>query len=193
MCWNIEVSIFTWVLGFTVASYLLSRNKKNDTTMACLIFAYSSMQLWESFMWYDQKCGKINMIGTQLAYFALWSHVLAIAIGLYYEYNVTLPLYIGIFLMILAVILRPAKWECSKPGDDKNLVWGFDTTFYTAVFIVAIGLCMYYIKPLSTAAIISALFASSFLLSFIYANKAGSTGSFWCWVCAIFCFVFIKV
>jgi hypothetical protein len=180
-------------VGFAVGIYLLNRRKKNDLTMACLIFAYSSMQLWESLMWYDQKCGAINIAGTKLAYIALWSHVLAIGIGLYYEYNTMVPMYIGIGLMALAIFMCPAKWNCSKPGENKHLVWGFNPDFYMLVFSIAIALCLYYIKPLKTAVVISSLFLTSFLISYILNSKYKTTGSFWCWVCAFFCFVFIKL
>jgi hypothetical protein len=194
MCWSIEASIITWIIGVVAAIYLLCRRIKNDIIMGLLVLTYSSMQLWESFMWYDQKCGTINKIGTQLAYFALWSHVLAIAIGLYIEYNAIVPMFIGIGLLGYAVLARPTTWGCSKPKNgSRHLVWGFNPGFYTIVFTIAIALCLFYIKPLNLAFIISGLFLSTFLLSLLYGWNSDTTGSFWCWICVAFCFVFIAI
>jgi len=193
MCWSFKASIITWILATITALYLLKRREKNDIVMGCLVLVYASMQLWESLMWYDQKCGTMNLIGTRMAYIALWSHILAIAVGLYIEYKVVPPIFLGIGFLVLAFILQPKTWQCSKPGSNKHLVWGFDPSFYTLVFSVAIILCMYYIRPLSTAGIISGLFLTSFLFSILYDNNSGSVGSFWCWVCAIFSFVFVFV
>ena len=191
MCWSFKASIITWILATITAVYLLTRQEKNDIVMGCLILVYSSMQLWESLIWYDQKCGTVNLIGTRMAYIALWSHILAIGIGLYIEYNVMWPIVLGIMFLVLAFILQPTSWDCSKPGKNKNLVWGFDPSFYSLVFSFAIILCMYYIRPLPTAAIISSLFLTSFLFSILYDNNSGSVGSFWCWLCALFSFVFV--
>ena len=193
MCWSFRASIITWIFATIVGIYLLSRKRKNDTVMGCLVLVYSSMQLWESLMWYDQKCGAVNLVGTKMAYIALWTHVLAVAIGLYLEYDAIVPLFIGIGLLILAFIMKPDTWTCSLPGENKHLVWGFDPSYYTIVFTIAIILCLIYIKPFSTAIIVSLLFLVSFFLSNLYGNKSKTTGSFWCWVCATFSCIFIFV
>lgn len=191
MCWSIEASIITWIIGLVSGIYLLVRKHKNDVVMGLLILTYSSMQLWESLMWYDQKCGTVNKIGTDLAYFALWSHVLAIAIGLYLEYDAIIPMFIGLGLLGYAVLTKPVM-GCSKPQNgSRHLVWGFNPSFYTAVFTIAIILCLAYIRPLPLAYLISGLFVSTFLLSLAYGWDSNTTGSFWCWICAAFCFVFI--
>lgn len=194
MCWSIEASIITWIIGVISGLYLLVRRLKNDIVMGLLVLTYSSMQLWESLMWYDQGCGTVNRVGTQLAYFALWSHVLAISIGLYFEYGAIVPMFIGLGLLGYAIFTKPALWKCSKPRNgSRNLVWGFNPSFYTTVFSIAIALCLYYIRPLPLALIISSLFISTFLLSLVYGWKTETTGSFWCWICAAFCFVFIFI
>lgn len=191
MCWSFNASIITWIIALATAIYLLYRRKKNDITMGCLVLVYSSMQLWESLMWYDQKCGKVNLLGTKLAYIALWSHVLAIGIGLYIEYKVKMPIAVGVGMLILAFMLYPDTWKCSVPGPNGHLIWGFDPTFYILVFSVAIALSLYYIRPFTTAALISGLFIASFILSFIYNTNMNTTGSFWCWICAVFSGVFV--
>ena len=193
MCWSFEASIVTWIIGLVTGIFLLSRNKKNDIIMGLLILTYSLMQFWECLMWRDQNCGKLNKFATQAAYYTLWAHVLAIGIGMLIEYNVSVPIMIGFILMICSVILRPKKWECSLKSKNGHLEWGFNPYFYMLVFTVAISLSMYYIKPTNTAILISFLFLSSFILSYLLNQKYNTVGSFWCWICAAFCFLFIKI
>jgi uncharacterized membrane protein HdeD (DUF308 family) len=114
---------------------------------------------------------------------------LAIGIGLYIEKKVVLPVVLGSLFLIAGVIMMPKEWKCSVPGQNKHLEWGFKPGFYMFVFAAAIALCLYYIKPLSTALIISALFIFSFLFSLIYTEK--TVGSFWCWISAAFSVLFV--
>lgn len=197
MCWSLQASLVTWVIGLVTGIVLLCRRLPNDIILGLLILTYSSMQLWEAMMWYDQKCGKINEFGTKLAYIALWSHVLAIGIGLYIEQKAILPLLIGASLLIYGIYSAPKTWLCTKPGKNGHLAWGFDASFYMIVFGIAIIFCLMYLRPLSHAGIISFLFLFSFALSYWYGysaeNGAGKSviGSFWCWVCAAFAVVFL--
>jgi hypothetical protein len=197
MCWSLQASIITWVVGLVAGMTLLSRHLPNDLTLGILILTYSSMQLWEALMWYDQKCGKVNVFATQMAYYALYSHVLAIGIGLFLEKRLILPLSIGFMVLAFGILNAPYKWTCSVPGKNKHLAWGFDAQFYVYVFAIAIILCLYYIKPLTHSVIISFLFISSFLLCLIYSESdnygpgKSVMGSFWCWVCAAFSFLFV--
>lgn len=193
MCWNWQVSLVTWLVGLATAIYLFQRRNKYDITFGSLILAYSSMQLWETFMWWDQKCGKLNKVGSVMAYIALWSHTLAIGIGLYIEEGIILPLVIGISFMIVAIFQAfTIKWKCSKPEPGKcHLVWGFPHHYYVYVFAVCIAISIVAIKPLWKGLIISSFFIISFGLSFLYAKNA--TGSFWCFVCAFFAPIFIII
>ena len=194
MCWNWEISLITWMVGLGSALYLFRRKNKYDITLGSLILAYSSMQLWEVFMWLDQKCGRVNSVANKLAYFALWSHTLAIGIGLYIEEKIVLPLVIGICFMVLAFVQSfLIDWKCSKPEDGgcRHLVWGFPHKYYIYVFTVCIAICLVCIKPLWKAVVISLLFITSFGLSAIYGKNA--TGSFWCFVCAVFAPIFILI
>lgn len=194
MCWSFEASLITWIIGLISGIYLLYRKHKNDIVMGTLVLAYSSMQLWEALMWYDQKCGKLNAIATKFAYIALWTHVLAIGIGLRYEYKTVIPLYIGLCLLLTAYITRPKTWECSVPAEkSKHLIWGFNPDFYMLVFGISIILCLTYITPARNGILISSLFLSSFILSYFTNASSGTVGSFWCWLCAAFCFVFIAI
>ena len=191
MCWSFQASIITWIIGLATGIFLLCRRMKNDIIMALLILTYSGMQLWEALMWRDQECTGLNKFATQGAYYTLWAHVLALGVGMLIEYKVKAPIIIGFVLMIASVILSPKEWECSLKSENGHLKWGFDPTFYLVVFAIAMCLCMYYIKPLTVASLICGLFIGSFLISYALNAKYQTTGSFWCWVSAAFCFLFI--
>jgi hypothetical protein len=189
MCWSFQASFVSWLIGLIASVILFCRRLPNDITLGMLILTYSSMQLWEALMWADQKCGKMNKIGTVLAYFALWSHVLAIGIGLYVEKKAVIPLMIGGAFILCGIFLMPKEWACSKPGKNRHLKWGFNPAFYMAIFAAAIGLALFYLRPFSQAIFVSTMFISSFLFSLFYAGE--SVGSFWCWISAAFSVIFV--
>lgn len=195
MCWNWQVSLITWLIGLFTAIYLFRRRNKYDLTFGLLILTYSSMQLWETFMWLDQKCGTLNKTGTVLAYYFLWAHTLAVGLGLYWENKkIVIPLIIGIIFMVCAFLYSfSINWKCSKPSNNgcKHLKWGFPHSFYLIPFIACIIICIIYISPIYKAIIVSLLFVFSFILSWIYAGD--SVGSFWCYVCAAFSPIFILI
>jgi len=210
MCWNWQVSLLTWIVGTGSGAYMIKRGNPDDLTLGLLIMCYSTMQLWEAFMWWNQseKGRKVNILFTILAYFTLWSHTLAIGIGLYYEKRVVLPLIIGLMFMIVSLIESfTIDWKPSLPASEqsgavcsshnnifnpcRHLVWGFPHRFYTYTFAVCIALCLVYIKPLSKGLIVSGLFVSSFIGSLLYAK--GATGSYWCFSAAFFSFLFVYI
>lgn len=193
MCWSFQASIVTWVIALITSLYLFGRGNKNDFLLALLILVYSSMQLWEALMWLDQKCGNTNKFATKAAYYALWSHILAAGIGLYIEYNNPLLMIIGIAALVYAVAKQP-KFECSLKASNGHLKWGFNPQFYLAIFSIILVAFWALVRPVKITVIVTALFALSFLLSYLLSDKNAETvGSFWCWVCAFFCFLAIFI
>jgi hypothetical protein len=195
MCWSFEASLVTWVIALITGIYLLYRNNKNDVILGILVLTYSTMQLWESLMWLDQKCGKLNSFATQAAYYALWSHLLAVGIGIYIEYKNPYVLALGAIAMVAAYVFKPAKINCSLKASNGHLAWGFDSRFYVIPFLAAIIATILIIRPIKTALVISALFIASFIFSIIVGGTPTeqTASSFWCWICAFFCFIFIYV
>lgn len=190
MCWNWESSLISWLISLVTGVYLYKRNNKNDKVLSLLILTYSSIQLFEALMWWDQKCGKLNIAATNLAYFALYAHVIAIGLGLYLEQKIVLPVVIGLAFMVFAVLTKP-DMKCSRPGENGHLAWGFNQTFYIFVFIAAIALVFAYVRPARTAVLIAGLF--TFALLFSYLITGDTMPSYWCWVSAAFSFLFIFV
>jgi len=190
MCWSLEVSIGTFVVGYLVALYLLARQRGVDVAIATLILFYSTMQLWEAVMWatIDPDTKQVvqhqaNQLATKAAYYSLYSHVLAVALGLslWTGRLEIVPVAIGIGFLVIAYRRRPVEFKDTQV-EGCHLKWGFDPGFYTSVFLAAMALMFWYI-PLSTA-IVYALF---YIVTFAFAYHVygpGTVGSSWCWIAA---------
>ena len=87
MCWNKEVSLFSFVIISIVSYKLYKRNLLNDRLLAIFIMSYGSMQLFETFIWYglDTNNTNINFIGSILACLLLYLHPIAIIYGMKYD------------------------------------------------------------------------------------------------------------
>jgi hypothetical protein len=103
------------------------RQTKIDKLLAPIIFTYGFMQLAEAFMWYDTKCGKINKIGTYLAYYALVFQALAVGVGIYLIEKRMLGIIIGLLFFVYFFITMP-EMKCSNPMTKgyPHILWGFN-------------------------------------------------------------------
>jgi hypothetical protein len=211
MCWSKEASIIGWLVSVFTGIFLLCRRNESDILLAFFILTYGLMQLSEFIIWCDQGCGVINNIGTYMAYYSLWLHVLAIGMGIYFmqKYEKVVPpnscvccentppdwkpMLIGLLVLGVGIILTP-KMTCSKPdgSTNLNLVWGFDPSFYITIFAAAAILSLLYIKPVLKAVIIVFLYSVMFGFSWIYSDP-NHVGSYWCFITALFSFVFIFI
>tara|TARA_B100000795_G_scaffold189659_1_gene144416 strand:+ start:8115 stop:8672 length:558 start_codon:yes stop_codon:yes gene_type:complete len=119
------------------------RQSNLDKYIAPFIFIYAFMQLSEALMWYDTKCGKLNKIGTYLAYLNLSLHLLGLGIGIYLVEKRIYALILGLLVFIYCLITIP-KMICSveKYG---NMHWGFSPIFYKWIFLL-ICIILFYSK-----------------------------------------------
>ena len=126
MCYSFRSSILAFSIAMLTVFFMYLRQTKIDKFLAPIIFTYGFMQLAEAFMWYDMKCGKINKIGTYLAYYALVFQVLAAGVGIYLIEKSMLGINIGLLFFIYFFITMP-KMKCSKPMTNgyPHMLWGF--------------------------------------------------------------------
>ena len=83
MCYSFRSSVGTFFIAMITVYLMYLRQTSIDKYIAPLIFIYGFMQFAEAMMWYDRKCGNINILGTYFAYIILILHVLAIGVGIY--------------------------------------------------------------------------------------------------------------
>lgn len=195
MCWNFETSIVSFGIGLvTSVAYVIRYRRdpakhKNDIILVYLILTYSIVQLAEAMMWKDLKCrkggGKVNRAGSYLAYLSLAAHPLAMAAGIYQAYKKTFPLAVGLVLFAYWLVVIPKKMACSRPQKDSegHLVWGFETKLYLLNFATAMAMVVYYVRPVSYAAVILVFYLSTLFFSFLL-SPGRAVGSNWCWLSA---------
>ena len=97
------------------------------------------MQFAEALMWYDRKCGTINKLGTNMAYWNLILHVLAIGIGIYLVEKKSYGIILGIIILIYYLIHKP-ELKCSVYK--KNTMYWI-SSFYIYIFICILLLTMF--------------------------------------------------
>ena len=66
MCWNKEVSLFTFAIVCITSYNLFQRQLPYDILYGFFIFSYGLMQLFEAMMWIGQPCNNFNIIGSIL-------------------------------------------------------------------------------------------------------------------------------
>lgn len=197
MCWNFETSIVSFGIGLVTSVALIIRHRrdkvahKNDIILVYLILTYSIVQLAEAMMWKDLQCQKklagidLNIAGSYLAYLSLAAHPLAIAVGIYQVYKQTFPLVVGLIIFAYWLVVLPKKMKCSQPQKDSDghLVWGFETKLYLLNFTMAMGMALYYVRPISYAAVILVFYSLTLVLSY-FLSPGKAVGSNWCWMSA---------
>jgi len=195
MCYSFESSVKAYIVALATMYVMYQRGLKYDKYMIPLIATYSLMQVAEAMMWKDLKCGSMNMNGTHLAYISLYSHVLAIGLGIYNVNKQNVPLIMGVLLLLYGIKNYP-KMECSQPKNG-NMNWGFNPSFYSIVYALSmISMYMYWDVPISYK-IIGILFYSLSGYYFIM-RKEGNVkrkigSSLWCHFASLFsiCLYFI--
>ena len=140
MCYSFGASVVAFSVAIITVFFMYNRQTTIDKYIGPLLFIYSFMQLAEAFMWYDTKCGKINKIGTYIAYISLILHVLGAGFGIYLAENKIHGLILGAIIFVYYLIKMP-KMKCSKPIKI-HMDWGFDGGFYYLIFFATAALYM---------------------------------------------------
>lgn len=213
MCWNKEVSLFSFGVISLVSYKLYTRNLLNDRFLAIFIMSYGTMQLFETFIWYglDTNNRNINFIGSILACLLLYLHPIAIMYGMRYDklYNkyintnffelLTIIAYgfavFGVFIIFKSINDKSYNFISYPDRINNHLVWDFPNHYPYIVFFGLIAL-IFMFKANRTASIFIALYYLLPALYVIVTNKVSIEnlnknyiGSYWCWYVAIFSFI----
>jgi hypothetical protein len=215
MCWNKEVSLFSFVIIGLISYKFYKRNLGNDRLLAFFILSYGSMQLFEFFIWLgiDTNKSYLNFIGSILACILLYLHPLAILLGMYHDklytkyksntyYNILLLSSIilvvfGVYNIILHLNKKNKTYNFLSYPDKINnhLVWDFPSHYYVIILISLLITVFPFIEnKLFWLSIILYYFLPAIFIYFT--NKVATKnknknyiGSYWCWWVAIFSFV----
>lgn len=198
MCYNKDISIYTYIICL-IASYFLLRNDKKDLKIiGCFFIIVIQMQLVEYFLWTNNTCNSKNITISNVGAFVnfIQPFILYLAI-LYYNKDITNEnkkiLNIVIFLYLLALVLYSLNLfpiGCSSVTDISTpyLQWGWMykkyPNFITIMFPISLMALMYFGLDKPYNLIISALLIISFIISFIIYKKRRAFATLWCWFSA---------
>ena len=196
MCYNKDVSIYTYIIGLVSSYLLLTNEKKSLKIIGCFFIVVIQMQLVEYFLWNNIKCNSKNItisnIGALLN--VIQPIILYIAI-LYYNkeitsknkkiINITIILYI-LSLLLYSINLFPIGCSIVTEVSAPYLQWGWYykkyPNFITIMFPITLMVLMYLGLDNPYNIYFSIIFILSFLVSFIIYKKQRAFGNIWCWV-----------
>jgi hypothetical protein len=90
MCYNKDISIYTYIIGLVSSYLLLTNEKKSLKIIGCFFIVVIQMQLVEYFLWSNIKCNSKNITITNIGAFLNFIQpiILYLAI-LYYNKEIT--------------------------------------------------------------------------------------------------------
>lgn len=191
MCWSYEVSMASFVIGVSVGSYLLCRNRNYDKVLGNLILFYSFIQLWEAQMWTAVNTNNafMNLKYTKLIYLTLWIQALAVGLGIYQITKDRTMLVIGLLLFLYGFCTMPT-FTLSAPNEGNHLLWGFNSDYYAYVVLAMMVGCLKY-TDLKFTWLAFVFFFTPYL--YLRMNKTATLSSLWCWFAAMFSFVAVWI
>ena len=195
MCYNKDISIYTYIIGL-VASYLLLRNdKKNLKILGCFFMIIIQMQLVEYFLWTNNKCNSKNRTISNIGALLNLIQPIMLYLAIYYYnkdvtkennkiMNITIIIYI-VALLLYSINLFPIGCSIVTELSSPYLQWGWFYKkypyFITIMFPLALVILMYFGLDKPYNLYISLIIMLSFILSYIIYRKQRSFGSLWCW------------
>lgn len=195
MCYSLESSRNSFLIGGTASLYLLFFSKDNTNRhVGLFLFSVCLMQLLEYFIWKDQKCGLMNDIASRFIKIVLLLQIITVYLGAYIFNTTTISKNILTFFILGLLICfiygiyilffgNDLKW-CTKPNSDKSLQWAnHDKLFLTGRLPVYFYLFTFLLVPFFAKKIWKALFIlimGSITYYMTRTENDGTWNSRWC-------------
>lgn len=203
MCWSLEVSLASFIVGNISNIMLWFRNYNLDRPSALIMAYVISMQLCEALMWYDKTCGKnINKYASKIAHIIVITEPLMLGLiflwfGKYHKKNVDLVKIIIGLCVVSVIIYLYYMWDhmtdqffCSKPSGEHNLEWGWsggdnigniylDYIFWN-LYILSMLLLCFLIESKRFKYFFTIYVGLTFAISRYIYKDTKSFGSWWC-------------
>lgn len=84
MCYNKDVSIYTYILGLVSSYFLLINDKKSLKILGCFFMVTIQMQLVEYYLWNNNKCNDKNITISNIGAIANFIQPLALYLAIRY-------------------------------------------------------------------------------------------------------------
>lgn len=196
MCYNKDISIYTYIIGL-ISSYLLLINDKISLKiLGCFFMITIQMQLVEYFLWSNNKCNSKNITISNIGAFLNFIQPIILYLAILYfnkninkdnKQNINIVLFVYIIALIIFII-RILPIGCSIMNDYSApyLQWSWmyekNPSYVFTLFPIAIMLLLYFGLDKPYNIYLSLLCIVSFILSFIIYKKQRAFGNIWCWI-----------
>jgi hypothetical protein len=201
MCYNKEISLYTYIIGLVSSYLLLNNNKPSLKILGCFFIIVIHMQLIDFFLWSNNKCNNINIkISTVGAFLNFIQPIILYLAILYYnkdiknenkkKINIIILIYI-IILFLYCMNLFPLNCSIVTQKSFPYLQWSWYYKYVpnyllTILIILPISLflLMYFGLDKPYNLYLSLILMLSFIISFIIYKKKKAFGNMWCWFAA---------
>ena len=196
MCYNKDISIYTYIIGLVSSYLLLTNEKKALKILGCFFMVVIQMQLVEFFLWSNTTCNSKNRTITHIgALLNIIQPIILYLAILYYNkeisdkhkkiMNVTIMIYL-LSVLLYSLNLFPIGCSIVTEVSAPYLQWGWFykkfPNFVTIMFPLTLVILMYYGLDKPYNLYLSLLIMISFILSFIIYRKQRVFGTLWCWI-----------
>jgi len=195
MCYNKDISLYTYLIGLVASFLLLQKQDKDLKILGCFFIFIIHMQLIEYFLWTNNKCNMRNITLSHIGALIMFIQpIILYLVILYYnkelyiknkiKINIILIIYV-ILLIIYCINLFPIECTDVTKASSPYLQWSWfykkNPKFLTLCFPIALMILIYYglTKPYNLY--VSLICIISFIISFIIYKKQRAFGSLWCW------------
>ena len=201
MCWSFEASLSAFLIGGGASLYLIKRDRYYlDKQIGYLMFWIILMQLFEAFIWSDQKCNGLNQLATKLS---VLQSLLQPIVGYFVfkdfyihdarkNIDFLFIIYsIAIFIYLLNVLKgKKNSFFCTKAGPN-GLRWNWSAVtsrtkseLKNPNLLMYVSLAIFLIYPLFHIKKSNSTFALLILGTLLFSNyiywDTSSIGSWWC-------------
>ena len=195
MCWNAEVSLYTFIYGFISAIIVYALNVI-PIHVIIILMSFTSMQLLEYFTWTYMDNKKINEI---LSYIGLLLIIIQIFLIICFiknkkSRNLLLITFSIVLILFILIEFKNITFKMTR-GKNGHLVWHW---LDMPIIWIIIALLFYTIPSVIDKNYLSLLFIIIILtLSLYYYFKAKTWGTMWCyfsniaWIFLIFKSIFL--
>ena len=198
MCYNKEISIYTYIIGL-LSSYLLIKNDKPSLKiLGCFFVIVIHMQLIDLFLWTNNKCNNTNLQLSNVGAFLNFIQPIILYLAILYykkditnenkkKLNIIILIYI-VCLLIYCIDLFPLGCSGVTKLSHPYLQWSWykeGATILDVIFPIVLILLIYFGLDKPYNLYFSLICIISLILSFIIYKKKKIIGNMWCWFAAL--------
>ena len=179
MCWNAEVSLQSFLIGFTATLIAYQKGLSLPTILFCLTIVFMQLIEYVVWTWYENK--EVNVAASMAAFTLLWLQPIASMMTL--DTNLFLQAYLGITLLSFLFSRKDtAKYRMTR-GENGHLVWHWlQKDWQTLISLVVYFFFLFTPLLLTGNLLLLTISLGTLGLSLYSFYKDNTWGSMWCWI-----------